>query len=130
LVRLLEGAVAAPERAIGALEILAPSERATLLRDWNATARAVPAVRVPALFAAQARRTPNGTALVFGDERLTYAELDRRSNQLAHRLRRLGIGPETVVGLCVERSAAMVIGLLGILKAGGAYLPLDPSYPA
>jgi nonribosomal peptide synthetase DhbF len=130
LVRLLAGAVAAPERAIGSLEILAPSERATILREWNATARAVPATTVPALFAAQARRTPDATALVFGDARLSYAELDRQANQLARHLRRLGVGPETVVGLCVERSAAMVVGLLGILKAGGAYLPLDPSYPA
>src|SRR5262249_56908739 len=130
LVRLLEAAVAAPERAIGSLEILAPSERATILREWNATAQPVPTVTVPALFAAQARRTPDATALVFGDERPTYAELDRRANQLAHHLRRLGVGPETVVGLCMERSSAMVVGLLGILKAGGAYLPLDPSYPA
>src|SRR5262249_46525836 len=129
LVRLLEEAVAAPERAIGSLEILAPAERATILREWNATARPGPLTTVPALVAPQARRTPGATALVFGDERLTYAELDRRANQLAHRLRRLGVGPETVVGLCVERSAAMVVGLLGILKASGAYLPLDPAYP-
>src|SRR5262249_5273071 len=130
LVRVLEGAVAAPERAIGSLEILAPSERNTILREWNATARAVPAVTVPALFAAQARSTPGATALVFGDTRLSYLELECRANQLAHHLRRFGVGPETVVGLCVERSAAMVVGLLGILKAGCAYLPLDPAYPA
>ena len=84
---------------------------------------------MPALFAAQAARTPEATAVVFGDERLSYAELDRRANRLAHHLRGLGVGPEVVVGLCVERSPAMVVGLLGILKAGGAYLPLDPDYP-
>ena len=82
------------------------------------------------LFAAQAARTPEAIALVYEDEQLSYGELERRSNQLAHHLRGLGVGPEVVVGLCVERSAAMVIGLLGILKAGGAYLPLDPSYPS
>ena len=68
--------------------------------------------------------------MVYEDARLTYAELDARSSQLAHHLRGLGVGPEVVVGLCVERSLEMVVGLLGILKAGGAYLPLDPAYPA
>src|SRR5262249_49284213 len=130
LVRLLEDAVAVPERAIGSLEILAPAERGTILREWNATARPVPAVTVPALFAAPAQGPPARIALVCGAGRLTYAELDRRANQLAHHLRRLEVGPETAIGLCVERSPAMVIGLLGILKAGGAYLPLDPAYPA
>src|SRR4029077_21190837 len=75
-------------------------------------------------------RTPDAVAVVLGEERLTYGELERRSNQLAHHLRALGVGPEVIVGLCVERSLAMVVGLLGILKAGGAYLPLDPDYPA
>src|ERR1700716_2551035 len=79
--------------------------------------------------AGQAANTPKATALVFGDEQLSYAELDCRANQLAHYLRERGVGPEVVVGLCVERSFEMVVGLLGILKAGGAYLPLDPSYP-
>ena len=85
---------------------------------------------MPALFAAQAARTPDATAVIFGDEALSYRDLDRRANQLAHHLRALGVGPEVVVGLCVERSLAMVVGVLGILKAGGAYLPLDPAYPA
>ena len=85
---------------------------------------------MPELFAAQAARTPDAVALVFEEQSLTYAQLDARANQLAHHLRGLGVGPETVVGLCVERSPAMVVGLLGILKAGGAYLPLDPAYPA
>jgi non-ribosomal peptide synthetase component F len=84
---------------------------------------------LPELFAAQVARTPDADAVVFEDERLSYGELDARSSQLAHHLRGLGVGPEVVVGLCIERSLAMLVGLLGILKAGGAYLPLDPDYP-
>ena len=90
----------------------------------------MPPATLPALFAAQAQRTPAATAVVFEDRRLSYAELDAHANQLAHHLRGQGIGPETVVGLLVERSPEMLIGLFGILKAGAAYLPLDPGYPA
>ena len=129
LVRLLEAAVADPGRAIGSLELLAPAERHTILREWNATAHAVAPVTLPELFAAQAAKTPAATAVVFEDQSFTYGELDARSSQLAHHLRALGVGPEVVVGLCVERSLEMLVGLLGILKAGGAYLPLDPAYP-
>ncbi|MGZ9093125.1 MAG: non-ribosomal peptide synthetase, partial [Rhodoplanes sp.] len=129
LVRLLEAAAADPERPIGALDILGAGERRTLVRDWNATARAIPAASLPELVAAQAARTPDAIAVVGEDETLTYGELAARASRLAHHLRRQGVGPETVVGLCVARSPAMVVGLLGILKAGGAYLPLDPSYP-
>ena len=107
----------------------AADERDTILRAWNDTARAVPPATLPELFAAQVARTPEAVAVVFEDQRLTYGELDARANQLAHHLRALGVGPEVVVGLCVERSPEMVVGLLGILKAGGAYLPLDPDYP-
>ena len=107
----------------------APAERHTILREWNATARAIPGATLPELFAAQVARTPEADAVVFEDERLSYGELDARSSQLAHHLRALGVGPEVVVGLCIERSLAMLVGLLGILKAGGAYLPLDPDYP-
>ena len=130
LIRLLEAATAAPERAIGSLDILSADERRTILRDWNDTAHPVAPATVAELFAAQAARTPAAVAVVFGDSELSYGELDARANQLAHHLRGLGVGPEVIVGLCVERSLEMIVGLIGILKAGGAYLPLDPSYPA
>ena len=84
---------------------------------------------MPELFAAQAAQNPDAVAVVFEDATLTYAQLDARANQLAHHLQGLGVGPEVVVGLCVERSLEMMVGLLGILKAGGAYLPLDPELP-
>ena len=129
LVRLLEAVVGDPERAIGRLDILSADERDTLLREWNDTAHPVPPATVPELFGAQVTRSPAATALVCGDACLTYAELEARANRLAHHLRRLGVGPEVVVGLCLERSFDMVIALLAILKAGGAYLPLDPDYP-
>ena len=130
LVRLLEAAVAAPDRAIGSLDILSAAERHTILREWNDTARPIEPTTLPELFAAQAARTPDAVAVVFEQATLSYGELDARANQLAHHLQSLGVGPETIVGLCVERSLEMVIALLGILKAGGAYLPLDPAYPA
>ena len=129
LVRLLAAAVAEPDRAIGSLDVLCPDERRTILHGWNDTAHAIPSATLPELFAAQAARTPDALALVCEDQSLSYAELDARANQLAHHLRDLGVRPETVVALCVERSLDMVVGLIGILKAGGAYLPLDPDYP-
>ena len=113
----------------GTANILAPAELYRLLRTWNDTARSIPAVTWPELFAAQVARTPDAVAAVFEEETLTYRQLDARSSQLAHHLRGLGVGPEVVVGLCIERSLEMLVGLLGILKAGGAYLPLDPRYP-
>jgi non-ribosomal peptide synthase protein (TIGR01720 family) len=128
LVRILEGAVADAERPLHLLPILSGSERATILEEWNATAQAVSPATLPELFSAQAQRTPSAVAVVCEDRELSYAALEAHANQLAHHLRGLGVGPETVVGLCVERSVEMVIGLLGILKAGGAYLPLDPHY--
>ena len=130
LVRLLEAATTDADQPIGTLDILGSGERRTILSDWNDTARAVPSATLPELFAAQAAKTPDAVAVVFEDTSLTYSELDARSNQLAHHLRAFGVGPEVVVGLCVERSLEMLVALLGILKAGGAYLPLDPDYPA
>src|SRR5262249_53819524 len=128
-IRLLEGAVADPECAIGSIEILAAEERQIILRDWNDTARVVPSATLPELFAAQALKTPDAVAVVVEDRQLTYRELDARSNQVARHLRGRGVGPEVVVGLCLERSLELMVGLIGILKAGGAYLPLDPDYP-
>ena len=105
-------------------------QRQQLLVEWNQTTTDYPRQKcIHELFEAQAERTPQAIAVVFGKESLTYSELNLRANQLAHRLRRLGVGPDALVGICVERSLEMVIGLLGILKAGGAYVPLDPNYP-
>src|SRR5438128_11125029 len=84
---------------------------------------------VPTVFDAQAERAPESIAVVCGDYQVTYGALNERANRVAHRLWNLGVGPEVVVGLCVERSVEMVVGLLGILKAGGAYLPIDPEHP-
>ena len=128
-IRLLEAVVTDPERAIGSLDILTADERHAILHEWNDTAHAIPPGTLPELFAAQVDKTPDAIAVVFEEQSLSYAQLDAHSNRLAHHLRELGVGPETVVGLCVERSLEMVVGLIGILKAGGTYLPLDPSYP-
>jgi amino acid adenylation domain-containing protein len=127
---LLSGIVADPDQLIGQLPLLKEDERQQLLVDWNNTRVEFPARQcVHQLFEAQAERTPAATAVVFGKQRVTYAELSRRANQLAHRLKKRGVGPEVFVGLCLERSVEMVVGLLGILKAGGAYVTLDPVNP-
>ncbi|MFP4438854.1 MAG: amino acid adenylation domain-containing protein [Chloroflexaceae bacterium] len=129
--RLLAGLVADPDQAIGALPLLTPAEQQTLLVDWNATHVPYPADQcVHDLISAQATRTPEAVAVVYQDQELTYGELNRRANQLAHYLRHRGVGPETLVGLAIGRTLELPVALLGILKAGGAYLPLDPSYPA
>ena len=127
---LLEGIVADPEQPISTLPLLTEAERHQLLVEWNDTKADYPKdVCIHELFEAQVDRTPDAIAVQFEGKQLTYRELNSRANQLAHYLRRLGIGPEKLVGICIERSIEMVIGLLGILKAGGAYVPLDPSYP-
>ena len=127
---LLAGVVSDPDQPLSALPLLTTTERHQILVEWNSTSADCPRdASIHELFAAQAARTPDAVAVVCGDERLTYAELDGRADHLAHRLRRLGVGPEALVGICVERSPEMVVGLLGILKAGGAYVPLDPAYP-
>src|SRR6266487_1971620 len=100
------------------------------MATWNATQQEYPRdACVPQLVALQARITPEAVALVVGDQVISYQELNRRANQLAHHLQALGVRPNVLVGICVERSFDMVVGLLGIFKAGGAYVPLDPSYP-
>src|SRR5207248_74364 len=106
-------------------------ERQQLLVDWNATQAAYPKDKcIHLLFEAQVERTPEAVAVVFDRQQLTYRELNQRANQLAHYLQKLSVGPDVLVGICVERSLEMVVGLLGILKAGGAYVPLDPTYPS
>ncbi|NER49684.1 MAG: AMP-binding protein, partial [Symploca sp. SIO1A3] len=102
-----------------------------LLVDWNSTATEYPDSQcIHQLFESQVERTPDAVAVVFEEQQLTYQELNDRANQLAHYLQGLGVQPEVLVGLCIERSLDMVIAMLGILKAGGAYLPLDPAYPS
>jgi amino acid adenylation domain-containing protein/non-ribosomal peptide synthase protein (TIGR01720 family) len=128
--RILEGLAAGAEGRVGDLSLLTPAEEATLLTEWNATETAYPrGATIPELFEEQVARTPDVVALVQEGRSLTYAELNRQANRLAHQLRGLGVGPEVRVGACLERSPEMVVALLGILKAGGAYVPLDPGYP-
>lgn len=130
LATLLDGIVADPRRSVASVPILNDAERRRVLIDWNATAADFPADRcIHELFSEQAARTPQDMAIAFEERNLTYAELDRRSTRLANALQGLGVGPGAIVGLLLERSPEMLVGLLGILKAGGAYLPLDPTYP-
>ncbi|BDI18009.1 hypothetical protein ANSO36C_38110 [Nostoc cf. commune SO-36] len=127
---LLESIVVNPKQCISDLALLTEKERQQLLIDWNDTKKSYPDNKCfHQLFEAQVKQTPDATALVFGNQQITYKELNIRSNQLAHYLQKIGVETETLVGICVERTPEMIIGLLGILKAGGAYLPLDPSYP-
>jgi amino acid adenylation domain-containing protein len=127
--QLLHAIAARPAAPLAALPLLAPEERTELLVTWNATARPYPRLPLAQLFEAQAARTPDALAVVLDADTLTYAELEARANRLAHHLRALGVGPDVLVGLCLHRGPALVVGLLAILKAGGAYLPLDPHYP-
>ena len=125
---LLSAAVEDTEQPLALLPLLSEAERNRLLVEWNDTATAEqPQSYVHELVAVQA---PESIAVQFEDGVLSFAELNARANQLAHYLRRLGVGPDVLVGLCLEPSLEMVVGLLGILRAGGAYVPLDPAYPA
>src|SRR5689334_5380595 len=128
---LVLGMVDDPARQLWSLPLLSEDERRQLLVEWNATAREYAEEQcIDRLFAAQVRQTPELAALIFGEQQVSYAELERRANQLAHYLERLGVGPEVKVGVCMERSLEMMIAVLGIVKAGAAYVPLDPNYPA
>ena len=128
--RLLESIVANPDQAVSSLPILSDTERHEILRDWNDTERPFPSdVCIHQLFEAQVQAAPEATALIFEDTHLSYGELNERANLLAHRLRRLGVGPEQRVAILMERQPQLIVSLLAILKAGGAYLPLDPEYP-
>jgi amino acid adenylation domain-containing protein/non-ribosomal peptide synthase protein (TIGR01720 family) len=127
---LLKGIVADPDQRLSELPFVSRRERRQLLHDWNDTKSVYARDQcLHELFESQVERTPEAVAVVFRGEQLTYDVLNRRANQMAHHLCSLGVGPETVVAICAERSLDMIVGLLGILKAGGAYLPLDPSEP-
>ena len=127
---LLEGIVDDPHQPIGELPLLTEPEKHQLLVEWNDTKTEYPKdICIHNLFEAQVERTPDAVAVVFEDQQLNYREFNNRANQLAHYLIKLGVGPEVLVGICVERSIEMIVGLLGILKAGGAYVPLDSSNP-
>ncbi len=129
--RILEGVVDNPQDRVWDLPLLTAAEREQLLVQWNATQTNAPEdLCLHQLFEQQVERSPDVVALVFEEQQLTYEQLNGRANQLAHHLQVLGVGPEALVGLCMERSIEMVVGLLAVLKAGGAYLPLDPTYPA
>ncbi|HEX5717657.1 MAG TPA: amino acid adenylation domain-containing protein, partial [Thermoanaerobaculia bacterium] len=128
--RILAAVAAAPDLPLSRLPLLSSEERFQVVAEWNDTATSYPQdVCLHDLIEAQVRRTPGVVAVSFEGRHLSYRDLDRAANALAHRLRKYGVGPEVTVGLCVERSLELVVGLLGILKAGGAYVPLDPSNP-
>ncbi|MBO1049494.1 MAG: amino acid adenylation domain-containing protein [Dolichospermum sp. DEX182a] len=127
---LLMGIVENPQQAVGEIPMLSAAERHQLLVEWNDTTIEYPTDKcIHQLFESQVERTPNAVAVVWKNQQLTYLELNQRANQLANYLKSLGVGPELLVGICIERSLEMIVGLLGILKAGGAYVPLDPNYP-
>jgi amino acid adenylation domain-containing protein/non-ribosomal peptide synthase protein (TIGR01720 family) len=131
LQRLLLQMIDGSERALGDLNLLDAAETDQQLLAWNATAAAWPEARcIHHLIETRADQTPDAIALVFAEQRLTYAELNAQANRLAHRLIAQGVGPDRLVGIALERGVAMIVGLLAILKAGGAYVPLDPQYPS
>ncbi|OWK25878.1 hypothetical protein AJ87_49660 [Rhizobium yanglingense] len=131
LEQLAEALEHAPNRPVRELDILPAAERTYLLEDLNRTAAAYASERcIHELFEAQVQRAPEAVAVVHEDERLSYGELNARANRLAHHLIGLGVKPDDRVAICLERSPAMVVGVLAILKAGGAYLPLDRAYPS
>jgi len=127
---LLLGMVANPQQRLRELPLLTENEQYKLLTEWNNTQADYPQDKcIHQLFASQVEKTPDAVAVVFENQQLTYRELNTKANQLAHYLQKLGVKPEVLVGICVERSIEMIIALLAILKAGGAYVPLDPAYP-
>ncbi|MFF1309205.1 condensation domain-containing protein, partial [Streptomyces sp. NPDC058307] len=129
LVRVLEVVAGDPGVRVSAVPVLDEAERGRVLEEWNDTAVDLSGVMVPGLFEAQVARTPDAVAVVVGEERVSYGELDARANRLARRLRELGVGPESVVGLCLPRGVDVVTSILAVWKAGGAYLPVDPGLP-
>ncbi|WP_437884672.1 condensation domain-containing protein, partial [Pseudomonas sp. LRF_L74] len=129
-INLLNGIVKAPQQWVSELPLLSEQEHQQIVCDWNRTRASYPNDQcIHQLIEAQADKTPNAIAVVFDNQELTYQQLNGKANQLAHKLREQGVGPDVLVGIAVERSLEMVVGLLGVLKAGGAYVPLDPEYP-
>ncbi|MDJ0580941.1 amino acid adenylation domain-containing protein [Crocosphaera sp.] len=127
---LLKGIVANPQEKVAKLPLLTEREEHKILVEWNDTAVDYPKNKcIHQLFEEQVKKKPDAVAVVYKEEELTYQELNQKANQLAHYLQKLGVKPDTLVGICIERSVEMLIGLLGILKAGGAYVPIDPNYP-
>ncbi|BAY23229.1 amino acid adenylation [Calothrix sp. NIES-2100] len=127
---LLLGIIASPQTSLSQLSLLTATERQQILVEWNQTQTDYDRNQcVHQIFEQQAQLTPNAVAVELGEQKLTYRELNHRANQLAHFLQSLGVKPEVLVGICVERSLEMLVAMLGVLKAGGAYLPLDPAYP-
>ncbi|HKV08204.1 MAG TPA: amino acid adenylation domain-containing protein, partial [Thermoanaerobaculia bacterium] len=126
---LLTAAVAEPQRPVAELPLLSEPERHQILVSWNDTARGEPRELVHEALSAAARRRPEAVAVIAGQKRLTYGELEARSNRLAHHLRALGVGPEVRVAVCAERSPERIVGVAAVLKAGGAYVSLDPAFP-
>ncbi|HXO21033.1 MAG TPA: condensation domain-containing protein, partial [Thermoanaerobaculia bacterium] len=128
--RLLEGVAADPGTPLSELPLVTETEARQLVAAWNDTRVEYRRdATLHRLFEEQAEKSPEAPAMMFGRERISYGELNERANRLAHHLRRLGVGPEALTGICVDRSLDMMVGILGVLKAGGAYLPLDPDYP-
>ncbi|MDJ0528071.1 MAG: amino acid adenylation domain-containing protein, partial [Microcystis sp. M53600_WE12] len=128
---LLKGIVANPQQTIGELPLLTESEKQQLLVEWNQTQTSYPDhYCIHQLFEEQVVKTPDAIAVIDGEKSLTYEQLNQKANQLAYYLQNLGVKTEDLVGICIERSVLMIIGLLGILKAGAAYIPLDPNYPS
>ncbi|HEX5725950.1 MAG TPA: amino acid adenylation domain-containing protein, partial [Longimicrobiaceae bacterium] len=128
--RLLDALLAEPDAPVSAPPAMDEAERRLVVESWNETAAEAPRAPLHRLFEARAEETPEALALVSGAERLSFAELNARANRLARRLAALGVGPESIVALALERSAEMVVALLAVSKAGGAFLPVDPTYPA
>ena len=127
--RLLRAGAMQPDLPIADIALLDDEERQQVLHAWNDTVQPLTESTLPALFVKQAMATPDAWAAIAGQQRLSYRELETRANRLAHHLLALGVGPDTLVGLCLERSLDLLVGTLGVLKAGAAYLPLDPEYP-
>ncbi|WP_194235912.1 condensation domain-containing protein, partial [Streptomyces sp. CB01881] len=128
-VRVLDAVTTNPSHPVGQVQILSAAERERVFVEWNDTARPLAGATLPELLSAQVERTPDGVALVSGETRITYAELDVRANRLAHLLAEQGVSAESRVAVFMERSAELIVALLAVLKAGAAYVPVDPRAP-